>query len=89
VRADYLDDLVWEQVTALLADPTLVQTELDRRLTELRHANPATSERVRTEIELARATKAIERLVAAYQEDLNRPGFDGDSFALISHATLG
>jgi len=70
VRADYLDELVWGQVTALLADPRLVQAELDRRLTELRAANPATAERSRLELELARATKGIERLVQAYQEDL-------------------
>jgi site-specific DNA recombinase len=70
VRADYLDELVWGQVTALLADPRLVQAELDRRLAELRAANPATAERSRLELELARATKGIERLVQAYQEDL-------------------
>ncbi len=70
VRADYLDEVVWGQVTALLADPALVQQELDRRLTEMRAANPATSERGRIERELARATKAIARLVQAYQEDL-------------------
>jgi site-specific DNA recombinase len=70
VRADYLDDLVWGQVTALLADPTLVQAELDRRLEELRAANPATAERTRLELDLTRATKGIERLVGAYQEDL-------------------
>ena len=70
VRADYLDELVWDQVTALLADPALVQAELDRRLAELRAANPATAERSRLELELTRATKGIERLVHAYQEDL-------------------
>jgi site-specific DNA recombinase len=70
VRADYLDALVWGQVTALLADPTLVQAELDRRLEELRAANPATAERTRLELDLTRATKGIERLVGAYQEDL-------------------
>jgi site-specific DNA recombinase len=70
VRADYLDDLVWGQVTALLADPRLVQAELDRRLEELRTANPATAERSRLELDLTRATKGIERLVQAYQEDL-------------------
>ena len=70
VRADYLDELVWGQVTALLADPALVQAELDRRLTELRAANPATVERSRLELELTRATKSIERLVHGYQEDL-------------------
>jgi len=70
VRADYLDELVWGQVTALLADPALVQAELDRRLAEMRAANPATAERTRLEVELTRATKGIERLVHAYQEDL-------------------
>jgi site-specific DNA recombinase len=70
VRADYLDEVVWGQVTALLADPTLIQGELDRRLTEMRAANPATAERARLERELTRTTKAIARLVQAYQEDL-------------------
>ena len=70
VRADYLDDLVWGQVTALLADPGLVQAELDRRLAELRKANPANAERARLELELTRTNKSIERLVQAYQEDL-------------------
>ena len=50
--------------------PLLVQAELDRRLAELRHANPATAERTRLELDLARTTKGIERLVGAYQEDL-------------------
>jgi site-specific DNA recombinase len=70
VRADYLDDVVWHHVTALLADPALVQAELDRRLTDMRATNPATSERARLERDLTRATKAISRLVQAYQEDL-------------------
>jgi site-specific DNA recombinase len=70
VRADYLDEVVWGQVTALLADPALIQGELDRRLTEMRAANPGTAERARLDRELARTSKAIQRLVQAYQEDL-------------------
>jgi site-specific DNA recombinase len=70
VRADYLDEVVWGQVTALLADPALIQGELDRRLTEMRAANPGTAERARLDRELARTAKAIQRLVQAYQEDL-------------------
>jgi len=70
VRADYLDEVVWTHVIGLLADPTLVQGELDRRLTELRDTNPATAERARVERDHTRATKAITRLVQAYQEDL-------------------
>jgi site-specific DNA recombinase len=70
VRADYLDEVLWAHVTALLADPALVQAELDRRLAELRATNPATAERTRVERDLTRATKAISRLVQAVQEDL-------------------
>lgn len=70
VRADYLDEVVWNHVTALLADPSLVQAELDRRLTEMRAANPTTVERARLERDLARVSKSVERLVQAYQEDL-------------------
>jgi site-specific DNA recombinase len=70
VRADYLDEVVWAHVTALLADPALVQAELDRRLSDMRATNPVTSERARLERDLTRVTKAISRLVQAYQEDL-------------------
>lgn len=40
LRADYLDELVWSQVIALLAELALVQTALGRRRSELRAANP-------------------------------------------------
>jgi site-specific DNA recombinase len=45
VRADYLDQVVWEHVTGLLADPTRIRAELDRRLSELQAANPTTATR--------------------------------------------
>ena len=48
----------------------LLQAELDRRLNELRATNPATAERARIERDHTRTTKAINRLVQAYQEDL-------------------
>jgi site-specific DNA recombinase len=70
VRADYLDQVVWEHVTGLLADPALVRGELDRRLAELRAANPATATKARLEREQARTATAISRLVEAYQEQL-------------------
>jgi site-specific DNA recombinase len=70
VRADYLDQVVWEHVTRLLADPTLVRGELDRRLAELHAANPATATKTRLEREQARTATAISRLVEAYQEQL-------------------
>jgi site-specific DNA recombinase len=64
------DRFVWAQVTALLANPGLVQGELDRRLAELKSANPATAERSRLELEATRVAKSITRLVEAYQEEL-------------------
>jgi site-specific DNA recombinase len=70
VRADYLDQVVWQHVTRLLADPTLVRGELDRRLAELRATNPATATKARLEREHTRTTTAIARLVEAYQEQL-------------------
>jgi site-specific DNA recombinase len=70
MRADYLDQVVWQHVTGLLADPTLVRGELDRRLAELRAANPATATKARLEREQARTATAISRLLEAYQEQL-------------------
>jgi site-specific DNA recombinase len=70
VRADYLDQVVWDHVTRLLADPALVCAELDRRLAELRAANPATATKARLEREQARTATAISRLLEAYQEQL-------------------
>jgi len=70
VRADYLDRVVWDHVTGLLADPKLIRAELDRRLAELQAANPQTATKARLERELAHATTATRRLVEAYQEEL-------------------
>lgn len=70
IRADQLEPAVWDHVTALLADPDLIRTELGRRLTQLRATNPATAQRTRLDRDLARTTTAIARLVEAYQEQL-------------------
>jgi len=32
VRADYLDTVVWDHITALLADPALIRAEISKRL---------------------------------------------------------
>jgi len=70
VRQDYLDELVWGAVMELLADPTLVRQELDRRLEEQRSSNPTQKQKERLQRELARYQKAVERLIEAYQEEL-------------------
>ncbi len=70
VRADHLDTLVWDHITGLLADPTLVRAEIDRRLDQLRTADPTTATQQRLEQALATASASITRLIKAYQEEL-------------------
>lgn len=70
VRADYLDQVVWDHITSLLTDTALIRGELDRRLQEMRSVSLVTAQKSRLELELSRATKAMSRLVEAYQEEL-------------------
>ena len=70
VRADYLDQVVWDHVTHLIADPALIRAEIDQRLAQIRTADPATAQRKRLDDALAKTTSAITRLIGAYQEDL-------------------
>lgn len=70
VRQDYLDELVWGHVMKLLADPGLIRNEIDRRLQDIRTANPVAAQKTRLELELNRCTRAVTRLVEAYQEEL-------------------
>jgi site-specific DNA recombinase len=70
VRQDYLDELVWNHVTALMADPELIRAELDRRLHELQATSPIAAQNAQLERELRRTERAIHRLVEAYQEEL-------------------
>jgi site-specific DNA recombinase len=70
VRQDLLDQVVWTEIVRLLEDPSLIQSELDRRLAAARIADP-TKRRERTiRRDLARIRKSMDRLVTAYQEDL-------------------
>jgi site-specific DNA recombinase len=70
VRADYLDHVVWDHITHLLAGPALIRAEIDKRLAQIRTADPATAQRKRLDDALAKTTSAITRLISAYQEDL-------------------
>ena len=70
VRQDYLDELVWNQVMSLLADPKVIRAELERRLQELRTTSPITAQKQQLERQLQRSERAIHRLVQAYQEEL-------------------
>jgi site-specific DNA recombinase len=70
VRTDYLDTLVWQHITGLLANPALIRAEIDRRLDQLRTADPTTARQHRLEQALAKASASITRLIKAYQEEL-------------------
>jgi site-specific DNA recombinase len=70
VRADYLDTVVWNHISGLLADPALIRTEISKRLEQHRTADPATVQRQRLDAGLAKTTAAITRLIGAFQEGL-------------------
>jgi site-specific DNA recombinase len=54
----------------LLEEPTLIQQELDRRLTVARAADPTRQREQALQRDLVRVGKSIERLLIAYQEEL-------------------
>ncbi|WUS53600.1 recombinase family protein (plasmid) [Streptomyces mirabilis] len=70
VRADYLDTLVWDRIIGMIADPHLIRSEIDKRLDRARTSDPATRQRSRLELALAKATAAITRMIEAFQEQL-------------------
>jgi site-specific DNA recombinase len=70
VRTDYLDTVVWDHITGLLADPALIRAEIGKRLAQARTADPATRQRQRLELALAKATTAITRMIEAFSEQL-------------------
>ncbi len=70
VRADYLDAVVWNHITGLLADPALIRAEINKRLEQARTADPVTRQRQRLELALAKAATAITAMIEAYSEQL-------------------
>src|SRR5215472_10925988 len=70
VRQDLLDQVVWTEVIRLLEDPTLIQHELDRRLSAARAADPTKKREQGLQKEIIRVGKSVERILSAYQEGL-------------------
>jgi site-specific DNA recombinase len=70
VRQDVVEALVWQEIIQLLAHPTLIRAEIDRRLTELRADHVGDVQRDVATKELARVRAAMTRLIEAYQEQL-------------------
>jgi site-specific DNA recombinase len=70
VRQDLLDHIVWNEVLKLLEDPSMIQSEIERRLAVARDSNPNKRRQESLERDLTRTHKSMERLVTAYQESL-------------------
>jgi hypothetical protein len=70
VRADYLDQLVWDHITALLTNPTLIRAEIDKRLHYARTADPAARQRTHLQTALTKATTSITSMIGAFSEQL-------------------
>ena len=70
VRADYADQVVWDHVTALLADPALIRAEIGKRLERARTSDPVTRKRGQLEQALARTGTSIAAMITAFSEQL-------------------
>jgi site-specific DNA recombinase len=70
IRQDYLDALIWQEVLRLLQDPTLIQSEIERRMQEAKKADPLRQRAQYLSREQSRLQNKINRLVTAYQEEL-------------------
>jgi len=70
VRADYLDTVVWDHITHLLADPALIHAEISKRLEAARTSDPVTRQRHRLELETAKTASSITAMIEAFSEQL-------------------
>ena len=70
VRADYLDTVVWDHITGLLADPALIRAEIDKRLDHARTADATTRTRQHLDLALAKTTASITAMIGAFSEQL-------------------
>ncbi|HEY2263598.1 MAG TPA: recombinase family protein [Streptosporangiaceae bacterium] len=70
VRADYADQVVWDHVAALLADPALIRAEIGKRLERARTSDPVTRKRGQLEQALAKTGTSIAAMITAFSEQL-------------------
>ena len=70
IRLDLLEATVWTEVEKLIEDPSLIQSELNRRLEAAKNADPVRMNEERIRQELTRVERRMERLLTAYQEEL-------------------
>src|SRR6202521_2127251 len=70
VRQDYLDGLIWQEILRLLQHPTLIESEIERRMQEAKKADPLRQREQYLSREQSRLQNKISRLLTAYQEEL-------------------
>jgi site-specific DNA recombinase len=70
VRAGYMDEVVWDHVTALLADPSLIRAEIGKRIERARTSDPVTRKRGQLGQALAKTTASIAAMITAFSEQL-------------------
>lgn len=70
VRQDYLDNIVWQQIVALLEDPALIQREVEKRVEDTRKASPVVKQKAVIESQRAKLFQSTDKLLDAYQEGL-------------------
>jgi site-specific DNA recombinase len=70
VRQDYLDQIIWAQIIALLENEKLIQSEIDRRRETAGKTDPCERRKEILRSEQARLRNKMERLITAYQDGL-------------------
>ena len=70
IRLDFLEAAVWREVERLIEDPSLIQSELERRLEVARTSDPVKKNKERIASELSRIEGRMKRLTMAYEEEL-------------------
>lgn len=70
VRQDYLDGIVWEQIAELLDDPTLIQREIEKRVSETKQASPVIRQKEALLKQRTKLSQSVDKLLDAYQESL-------------------
>ena len=70
VRAGYMDEVIWNHVAGLLADPALIRAEISKRTERARTSDPVTRKRGQLEQALAKTTASIAAMITAFSEQL-------------------
>jgi site-specific DNA recombinase len=68
VRSDHLEQVVWDQVRALLEDPRRVADEYRRRIAQARDGTATSDEIIRLDRQMTSLRRGIARLIDSYTE---------------------